>query len=280
MTQMHSIPDPPPYAGGLYGVEGDGAEAQEGGADGQEERQAEEADLQASLVALSTVSTGKLALEDLLREVANFAVGAIPGADGAGLTLLESDRRDLVVTTAPFVHEVDDIQYSIGQGPCITAAAEAQTVISGSLGGDSRWPRFGARVARLGVHSAVSLPLITSDGVVGALNVYAHGKHVFDQRAAELGGLFARPAAIAVQNAQVLAQARRLAGQLQRALDSRGIIDRAVGILMSRSGDTEEQALTRLRTLSQHEHRKLDVVAQVIVDEAVRRARARHTAGH
>jgi GAF domain-containing protein len=127
------------------------------------------------------------------------------------------------------------------------------------------------------VHSAISLPLITPTGVVGALNVYAHAKHVFDERAVVLGELFAAPAAIAVQNAQVLAQTRRLAAQLQKALDTRAVIDRAVGILMSRNGGTEEQALTRLRVLSQHEHRKLAVVAQSIVDEAVRRARARHT---
>lgn len=238
----------------------------------------EEADLRASVAALASLATGQLDLEDLLRKVATCAVTAIPGAVGAGLTLLEADRQDVVVTTAAFVREIDEIQYGIGQGPCISAAAERHTVLSGSIGADRRWPRFGAQVARLGVHSAVSLPLLTGDSVLGALNVYAHGKHVFDNRAAELGEMFAGPAAITVQNAQVLAQARRLASQLQQALDHRGVIDRAVGILMSRSGDNEEQALARLRTLSQHEHRKLVAVAQSIVDEARRRARVRHTA--
>jgi GAF domain-containing protein len=148
--------------------------------------------------------------------------------------------------------------------------------MSGSLGGDSRWPRFGGRAARLGVHSVVSLPLITPDGVVGAMNVYAHDKNTFDDRAAELGQVFATPAAIAVHNAHVLAQTRRLASQLQSALELRGIIDRAVGILMSRSGSTEQEALDRLRSLSQREHRKLAEVARRIVDEAVARARARN----
>lgn len=239
------------------------------------QRAVEDEDLRASVLALTTLATGQLKLEDLLVEVATFAVRAIPGADGAGLTLLENDRKDTVVTTAPFVRDVDDIQYSIGQGPCISAAAEARTMLSGSLGGDARWPRFGATVARLGVHSAVSLPLITPDRVVGALNVYAHAKHAFDARAAELGELFAIPAAIAVHNAQLLAQAQRLAQHLRLAVDSHQIVDRAVGILMSRSGDTEHEALNRLRTLSQHEHRKLSAVAQGVVDEAVRRARAR-----
>jgi GAF domain-containing protein len=239
-------------------------------------RYAEEEDLRESLEGLSRLASDRLPLEDLLTQVATYAVQAIPGADGAGLTLLEQDRADTIVATAPFVTEVDDIQYGMNQGPCISAAREGQTVMSGSLGGDSRWPRFGGRVARLGVHSVVSLPLITPDGVVGAMNVYAHNKNVFDDRAAELGQIFAAPAAIAVHNAHVLAQTRRLASQLQSALEIRGVIDRAVGIVMSRSGITEHEALDRLRSLSQQEHRKLAEVARQIVDEAVARARARN----
>ena len=45
---------------------------------------------------------------------------------------------------------------------------------------------------------------------------------------------------------------------------------------MSRTGGTEAEAMERLRELSQAEHRKLAVVARSIVDEAVRRANARH----
>ena len=44
----------------------------------------------------------------------------------------------------------------------------------------------------------LSLPLLTPDGVFGAMNVYAHGKDAFDERAERIGELFATPAAIAV----------------------------------------------------------------------------------
>lgn len=233
-------------------------------------------DLQGGMLALSRLATGRMSLSDTLVKIAEFAVRAIPGAEGAGLTLLEDDRTDTIVTTASFVAEVDKVQYGIGQGPCITAARDGTTVWSSSLGADRRWPQFGSRVARLGVHSALSLPLTTSDGVIGAMNIYAHEKRVFDERAARVGELFAVPAAIAVQNAQVLAQTKRLAEQLQNALDTRAVIDRAVGILISRSGCTEQEAFRRLQTLSQHEHQKLRVVAQTMVDEAGRRARATH----
>jgi len=90
--------------------------------------------------------------------------------------------------------------------------------------------------------------------------------------------LFAVPAAIAVQNAQVLSQTKRLAAQLQAALNSRAVIDRAVGIVMSRSGGTADQAMAKMRTLSQNDHQKLSAVAQSILDEAVRRAEARRGA--
>jgi GAF domain-containing protein len=179
-----------------------------------------------------------------------------------------------VVTTADFVRVIEDIQHRHGEGPCISAAEHAETFLSGSLGADPRWPRFGGGVARLGVHSAVSVPLITPDGVIGAINVYAHPKDVFDARAVTLGKLYADPAAIAVQNAHTIDLARRLASQLEYALESRVAIERAVGIIVARTGVSPDEARARLRRLSQYEHRKLTAVAQSVVDEAVRRARA------
>jgi GAF domain-containing protein len=241
-----------------------------GAADGEEE------DLAGSLMALATLSSSRLSLEDLLTRVATFAVHAIPGADGAGLTLIEADRADTVVKSAPFVEVIDDIQYGIGEGPCIRAAATGQTMRSGSLGGDPRWPRFGSRAGRLGVHSVLSLPLIVQDKVVGVMNVYGHPKDAFTDHSEHLGELFAVPAAIAVQNAQILAQTRRLAAHLEAALTNRAVIDQAIGILVSRSGISADEAFTRLRTLSQTNHLKVAAVATTIVDEAARRARNRH----
>ena len=241
--------------------------------------QASSDELQASLAALSRLSTGTLGLEDLLVQVATFAVQAIPNADGAGLTMIEHDRGDTIVASAPFVREIDAIQYGIGEGPCISAVAERATVRSGSLGGEPRWPRFGPRAGRMGVHSVLSLPLLTPDGVFGAMNVYAYQKNAFDDDAAQVGELFAVPAAIAVQNAQVLAHTRRVATTLQSALNARAVIDQAVGILMSRTGYTADEAFERLRHMSQTQNTKLAVVARSIVDEAVRRARSRHNGG-
>ena len=247
-----------------------------------EQANADDADLQASLADLAGLVAGTLSVEQLLAQVATFAARAIPGADGAGVTLLHlegtSTTVEALAASHPFVREIDEIQYvTVNEGPCITAALERKTVRSGSLSGERMWPRFGPRVGRLGVHSALSLPLLLPDEVVGAINVYAHDKDVFDEHAAELGELFARPAAVAVHNARVLARALTLTSQLQAALSTRPVIDQAIGLVRGRTGATEAEAFERLRAISQSEHTKLADVAQRLVDEAVRRARARHS---
>jgi len=84
----------------------------------------------------------------------------------------------------------------------------------------------------------------------------------------EVGELFAVPAAVAVHNAAVLAQAQHLTAQLLAALTSRGVIDQAVGILISRSGATAAEAFESLRAISQKEHTKLAVIAGQVVAEA------------
>jgi len=182
---------------------------------------ADDPDLRQSLSDLSRLASAAMALPDMLTNIAEFAVQAIPGADGAGLTLMEHDRPDTVVANADFVGEIDAIQYDLGEGPSLTAVAEGRTVRSGLLSTAPAWPRFGPRSERLGVHSALSLPLLVGASVIGSLNVYARAADAFDERAEELGELFAVPASISVQNAQTLSQATRLAAQLQTALTSR-----------------------------------------------------------
>src|ERR1700748_2330520 len=152
---------------------------------------------------LATLVSASMGLDQLLAAVARFAAHAIPGADGAGITLLRIGEHigehigdgigdgigeDVVLALAAsseLVSVVDDLQYNATkEGPCITAAEERQTVRSGTLGNDSRWARFGPRRGRLGVESALSLPLtLPVEGVVGVINAYARGRDAFDERA-------------------------------------------------------------------------------------------------
>jgi GAF domain-containing protein len=237
---------------------------------------ADDAGLRRALSALSRLATDPDDLAMGLTRIAALASNAIPGADGVGLTLSRDGQVDMMVASTQFVAEVDAIQYGLGEGPCVSAAALGQTFHSAALDDDALWPSFGKAVAALGVHSALSLPLLTKSGVIGALNVYGRARDAFDDRAIALGELFAVPAAIAAQNARVFDDANRLSQQLQAALVHRSVIDQAIGILMSRTGSSEQGAFERLRVISQRENTKLHVIAKRLLDDAVASARARH----
>jgi hypothetical protein len=232
-------------------------------------------DLEASLAGLASLLAGPQPVQETLVRIAEFAVRAVPGADGTGLTMLEEDRPQTVVATADFVRSVEDVQHGLGEGPCLLAVETRSTQTSGSLGGEARWPRFGPRAGRMGVHSVLSLPLLLPDRVVGALNVYARAKDAFGSEAVRIGELFAQPAAVSVHNAHILVQSQRLADQLGAALVNRAVIDQALGVIMSRTGANPQEAFDRLRAMSQARHVKVAELARLLLDEAVRRARAR-----
>jgi GAF domain-containing protein len=244
------------------------------------QREADEVDLRTGLRGLAGMVAGARGVPDLLSEVAGFAADAIPGVDGAGVALIDVSKGrptpQTTSATAEFVHRIDAVQYEeLHEGPCITCIQSKRATVSGSLGADDRWSHFGGRIARMGVHSALSLPLIVGEHVIGAINCYADSQDAFGEHAVRLGSQFAGPAAVSVHNAGLLAAARARAEKLEQALDHRAVIDQAVGIIRSRSGVSAEVAFSRLVQMSQSGNIKLRVVAARLVDDAVRRAHAR-----
>jgi GAF domain-containing protein len=231
--------------------------------------------LTSGLAALLALIAGNIPLSELLADIAVLVREATPGADGAGVTLLEAGKPDTIAASETFVRDVDEVQYRLGEGPCISAAAEGSTMGSGGLGEDDAWPLFGPLAADLGIHSALSLPLIVHGEIIGALNVYSHSHDAFDEYSRTTGEQFAGPAAVAILNARTLEQAQRKQSNLETALSSRATIDQAIGIIRSRSGLSADEAFLRLRIISQHDRIKLNAVAAKLVEEAVHRASTR-----
>lgn len=245
------------------------------------QREADELDLRSGLNGVAGLVADARGVSELLGDIASFATHAIPGVDGASVALMARQHPTLAIqtctATAEFVGEIDTVQYhELYEWPCITCMRSARVTVSGSLGSDGRWPHFSGRVARMGVHSALSLPLIVNGEVIGAINAYARTRDTFGEHAIELGSQFAGPAAVSVHNARLLAGARERTEYLQRALANRAVIDQAIGIVRSRTGASAEEAVERLKRMSQTENIKLVVLAERLVADAVRRAKARH----
>ena len=230
------------------------------------------ATLKRSLDALSRLSLSGQAFDSLLVRIAEMALDAVPGAEGAALAVIEPDRdHDVVVSTDPFVDAVDQAQYTLGQGPCVDACAALEIVSSGSFSTDRRWPELGPQISELGVESVLCLPLAT-DVLLGSINVYARRPDAFDALSVEIASSFAPPAAVALQNVQVLEQARRLAVELEEALHDSVLLDQAIGITMYRDRVDATEAMKRLRTDAAAKGISIVAAVERVVDEAVRRA--------
>lgn len=72
--------------------------------------------LAAGLAGKAGLIAGRGTLEQLLTRVAGFAMLAVPGADGAGVTMLKSGQPDTIVASETFVRDVDLNSVPPGRG--------------------------------------------------------------------------------------------------------------------------------------------------------------------
>jgi hypothetical protein len=228
--------------------------------------------LAASFAEISRELYSAHTVKETLDRIVRFSVGTIDGCSGAGISFLEDDEIVTPVWTEPRVLEVDTMQYTTGQGPCLDAISQGTSVYASDLLTDPRWPAFGPMAAEAGMRSLLSFCL-AGDVTLGALNLYAQVPHAFRATDRATGLIFATHAGVALAAAEELEDATEaLAVEIEKlqnlhgALASRQVIGRAEGILMQRELITADQAFDLLRRASQQLNTKLREVAQHVVD--------------
>jgi GAF domain-containing protein len=208
-------------------------------------------------------------VEEAVRALAGALVEAIPDTAGAGVSLMDgAGRRTSTASTDPVVLEADQLQYDLGQGPCLTAWAQQATVVVEDTRTERRWPAWTRSVAHLPLRSVISSPLSTPGGAIGALKVYSPVPGGFDSRAVRVIELLTRPAALMLANAQARDSAERLSERLIQALGNRDSVRTATGILMERHQFSRDQALAALITTSRRRHEPLHQLSREIIGGA------------
>jgi len=226
--------------------------------------------LQRSLTELSAFLVSEQSVGDTLTTVCALAVEAVPPAMFAGITMMVDDRVTTQAFTDPTCPHIDQAQYESGHGPCLDAFKSGSQILVESLEQDDRWPEFAEAAMAHGVRSTLSLPMLSGETSVGALNLYAGEEGTFGEAEAEVGRLFAAQATVVLVNAQAYWGARLKSEHLERALAGRETIDLAKGIIMNAMGCAPDKAFDTLVKQSQAENRKLRDVAADIVARAQR----------
>ena len=174
--------------------------------------------------------------QQVLDGVVTLAASMVPGADEATITMVRKDRHCYsAAATSALASDFDVLQDQTGQGPCLDAIWQQETVRVNDLASDPRWPVLGPRAAQRGVGSMLCLQLFVHRDTLGALDLLAHATSAFTDDSEHVGLLLASHAAIAAADAQNLQN-------VTSALVNRDIIGQAKGILMERFKLTADQA--------------------------------------
>ena len=224
-----------------------------------------EADTHSDLARLGAVPASNEVIDAALRLVVNLAERTVHGANGVSVSLERHGALRTVAASNDTVLEMDHHQYESGEGPCVAAAAEGHEFHIESLADETRWPTFVPEAIQQGIKSILSTPLIPSDRPIGALNIYSDAERAFGISEKELAQLFADQASGILADAGADVPDEDRTALLTDSLRSREVIAQAQGVVMQRSGASEEESLRVLRREARAAQRTLRQHAQVVV---------------
>lgn len=182
-----------------------------------------------------------------------------------GITLLRDRKAATVGSSSEYAQNMDEIQYSFNDGPCLRAAREQVIVEVPDVRREERWPQYAEIISKHGLRSILAVPFDLAGEARAALNLYSDAVNKFTDEAIESARTYANEASRSLRLAVRIAQHSEHAGNLEAALESRTAIDIAVGIIMSQSQCSQTEAFTFLVKASSHRNIKLrDLAGQIV----------------
>ncbi len=197
-------------------------------------------------------------LDETLQRVVDLAPRTIDGCDSATISFVHRGGK---ISSPAFsdalAKDADELQYQVGEGPCLNAIRDRETHLVDDLGEEERWPKFREGALELGIRSMLTFRLFLEHDTLGALNLYSRRAHAFDDDAVTIGTIFASHSAVALKTA--ISEAG-----YEAAIQSRDVIGQAKGIIMERKGLSADAAFDLLREISQRENRRVRDIADEI----------------
>lgn len=157
-------------------------------------------------VRMSAVMLGEDTGGSAVQILTSLSLNAVPNASGAGVTLVDAHgAKTSVAATSDNVLEADALQYHLNQGPCLDACLQGAPARVDDLRFDRRWPAWTKAVRPLNIAALMSIPLVNSGSVQGAIKIYCDIPDAFDERSTFLFGKLAQTVALLLKPASPLA---------------------------------------------------------------------------
>jgi hypothetical protein len=197
----------------------------------------------------------------------------ITGSNGVGVMLMSGDiPRGSLCSSDDVSQLIEDLQYTLGEGPCVDAYQEDKFVTEPDLADPQtrRWFAFSPPALQAGARAVFGFPLRIGTVRLGALNLYRDrpGELSADQHADAL--VLADVTARWVLDAQAGAPSGVVAQQLEVGADFHLAVHNAAGIVSVQEGISVTQALIRMRAFAYSHDRLLADVAQDVIARKIR----------
>lgn len=197
----------------------------------------------------------------------------VAGTTGAGIMLMSGEISwGSVCTTDPVSALIEQLQYELGEGPCLDAYHHDLPVLEPNLVNPvmPRWPAFSGPAIDAGVGAVFGFPLHVGAVRLGALNLYCDGPRSLtdDQHADAL--LMAHVVGQALLLAQAGAPAGTIATELEANADFQYVVHQASGMVAAQLDVTVGEALLRLRAYAFGNDRTLTDIARDVVSRRLR----------
>ncbi|MEE2568723.1 GAF and ANTAR domain-containing protein [Pseudarthrobacter sp. J64] len=207
-------------------------------------------------------------VEVFLRELAGISARTLssPGDEVlCGVTLWRHRKPVTVANSNEAAEKIGQIQYRFSDSPCMKASREQVTIELPDLEESTDWPVYSELVMDLGIRSLLAVPFKLEGDTRAALILYSGRANRFEGRTRAIAEDFVRQTSMALDLAVRLARYSEAAADLRATLETRTVIDMAVGIIMAQNRCSQIEAFNILKTASSTRNIKLREVARTVV---------------
>ena len=206
---------------------------------------------------------------DLLHTLVERTAHILEAAD-AGILLPDADGNlEVVASTSERSHLIGLLQLEAGEGPCVDAYQSGQVVAVDDIASVyARWPKFATLAGAQGYQSMYAIPMRLRAETIGSLNLFNDRLGPIAAEDSAAARALTAAATIGILQERALRESDIARAQLQRALDSRVLIEQAKGVISHQHQVDMDEAFARLRATARNSGRLLSDVARSVVEGA------------
>jgi GAF domain-containing protein len=191
---------------------------------------------------------------------------------GAGILLMSGDQpHSSICTTDDVSAMIEELQYTLGDGPCVDAFRSGSPVLEPDLASPSlvRWPGFTRPAVVGGVRAVFGFPMSVASVRIGALNLYRDRPGPLTGEQHAFASMLAAVAGRAVIAMQAGVEPGGISAELEVGTHFRLVVHQATGMVAEQLMVSVTEALVRLRAYAFSQDRTITDVANDVVAQRI-----------